>query len=160
MAVDHRTPSSGAWRFTFRSCRWSGGVDRRYVKLLLPPRQSRGNSHWGLEVSGSAVRHKSWLDPISPLAILPASCTCCASNARDARARDSDAVVLWSSKGALGAVVGRLGGMKPAGRVRGRSDDMGRRRSGARRSRQLCLASVPKRLLPLDEATAVSSKVS
>jgi hypothetical protein len=50
--------------------------------------------------------------------------------------------------------------MKPADRVRERNDDMGRRRSGARRSRQLCLASVPKRLLPLDEATAVSSKVS
>jgi hypothetical protein len=24
-----------------------------YVKLLLPPRQSRGNSHWGLEKRGS-----------------------------------------------------------------------------------------------------------
>ena len=24
-----------------------------YVKLLLPPRQSRGNSHWGLGWSGS-----------------------------------------------------------------------------------------------------------
>jgi hypothetical protein len=35
-----------------------------------------------------------------------------------------------------------------------------RSRSGARCSRQLCLASVLKRLLPLDEATAVSSKVS
>jgi hypothetical protein len=36
----------------------------------------------------------------------------------------------------------------------------GKPRKGARRSRQLCPASVPKRLLPLDEATAVSSKVS
>jgi hypothetical protein len=36
------------------SRRWTEGVTPGYVKLLLPPRQSRGNSHWGLAVISSA----------------------------------------------------------------------------------------------------------
>src|SRR3984893_15656255 len=43
-----------AWRLAIRSFVDGAAVSTAgYVKLLLPPRQSRGNSHWGL---GSAVR--------------------------------------------------------------------------------------------------------
>ena len=40
---------TGAWRLTIRSFVDGAVVSTAgYVKLLLPPRQSRGNSHWGL----------------------------------------------------------------------------------------------------------------
>jgi hypothetical protein len=46
-----------------------------YVKLLLPPRQSRGNSHWGLGLQGSLgtirLRHRGDThdDTYSPIGI-------------------------------------------------------------------------------------------
>jgi len=42
-------PASCAWPLTIRSFVDGPAVSTAgYVKLLLPPRQSRGNSYWGL----------------------------------------------------------------------------------------------------------------
>ena len=49
-SIDHRSHSSScAWLLTIQSFVDGAAVSTAgYVKLLLPPRQSRGNSHWGL----------------------------------------------------------------------------------------------------------------
>src|SRR5439155_22748507 len=52
LIVIHRWNSSSfAWRFRIQKFVDGPTVSTAgYVKLLLPPRQSRGNSHWGLDV--------------------------------------------------------------------------------------------------------------
>src|ERR1700730_5546788 len=63
-------PNALRWHFDRPSLRLRPhGVERFFA--------SASTLDFPLEVNGNAVRHKSWLDPISPSAMSLASCTCC-----------------------------------------------------------------------------------